>query len=284
MELPLARQFAGIGAEFGINLAVLGLCFALLPGARRNPALPRNFGLAQGLWALAGFGIVMAGGGTLLFNVLTMENLVLIARHSPARIDFSSGEVLRATVLAGELAAALWVAWYLRRLGPLRIRDGGATGIGWRAAPGQAYAATCAVAVGILGFVLMLNHLLPPDIHKLQALPIAQLFQGSALSVLPLLVVAVIVAPVLEEIVFRGIAFAGLATRIGPVWAGVVTTLVFMAAHAQEKIHYLPGFLDVGLFAVAAVWLRLKYHSIRPGILLHILYNAGAMLAASWLD
>ena len=56
-----------------------------------------------------------------------------------------------------------------------------------------------------------------------------------------------------------------------------------MIVHAPQKIYYPPGFLDVGLVAVAAVLLRLKYHSIRPGILLHILYNGGSMLAVTLL-
>lgn len=277
----LALPFAEIGAEFGVNLAVLALCFALLPGARRNPAMPQPFGLAQGIWGLAGFGIAMAAGGTLTINVLTLENLILVSRHSPVRIDFSSPGTLRATVLAGEITAALWVAWFVRRLGAAHTRDGSPTGIGWRAAPAKAYAAAFGMAMGIIGIVLALYHVLPPDTNKLQVLPMAQLFEGSVLSVLPLLIVAVFVAPALEEIVFRGIAFAGLAARLGPGWAGVITTLIFMAAHAQEKIHYLPGFLDVGLIAVAAVWLRLKFHSIRPGILLHIVYNSAMMLAVS---
>ena len=145
----------------------------------------------------------------------------------------------------------------------------------------RAYGIALAAAVGLLAIVTALTHVLPPDIDKLRALPMARLFEGSALSVLPLVILATIVAPVLEEIVFRGIAFAGLAARFGPGWAGVITTGIFMAAHAQVKIHYLPGFLDVGLMAAMAVWLRLKFHSIRPGILLHILYNTGSMLLVS---
>jgi membrane protease YdiL (CAAX protease family) len=280
----LHSQIAGLGVEFGLNLAVLGLCFALLPGARRDPALPQPFGLVQGVWGLAGFGITMAAGGLLLFNVVTLENLILIARHNPARVDFSSTDLLRATALAGEITAALWVVWYFRRLGPARAADGSATGIAWRAAPARAYGVALAAAAGLLVIVTAINHFLPPDMDKLQALPMAKVFEGSGISVLPLLILAMFVAPALEEIVFRGIAFAGLATRFGPGWAGAITTVIFMAAHAQVKIHYLPGFFDVGLMAVAAVWLRLKFHSIRPGILLHIVYNTGAMLSASWFS
>jgi membrane protease YdiL (CAAX protease family) len=280
---PAAQKFVLLGAEFGANLAVLALCFALLPKARHNPLLPQPFGLVQGIWAMFGFGVVMAAGGTLAANIFAVEDFILIARDVPARVDFSGRMFLLSTVLAGEAAAALWVAWYFHRLGPVRLHDGSITGIGWRQAPPRAYALALLAAIGLIGLVQLVFHLLPPNMQALQALPMAKLFDGSAIAVLPLLVVAVFIGPVLEEIIFRGIAFAGLATRLGPGWAGAITTLIFMAAHAQEKIHYLPGFLDVGLMAVAAVWLRVKFGSIRPGIMLHVAYNAGAIVVASWI-
>ena len=276
-----ALKLAGLGAEFGFDLFVLAFCFALLPGARRIPATPQKFGLIQGIWAMLGFGIVMASGGLLLVNILAIEDFILALHHSPARVDFSGHAFLLGMALAGETAAALWVAWYLRRQGSQRLADGSTTGIAWRAAPPAAYLAATFCALGIIILVMLLYHFIPPDFNKLQNLPMEKLFAGSGLSLLPLLLVVVFIGPVLEEFVFRGIAFAGLATRLGPFRAGAITTLAFMAAHAPEKIHYLPGFIDVGLLAATAAFLRVKFHSIRPGILLHILYNAGSALAAS---
>jgi len=136
----------------------------------------------------------------------------------------------------------------------------------------------------IVAIVLIMYRIVPPDLQKLQNLPMAKLFTGTGISLVPLLIIAIFIGPALEEMVFRGIAFAGIAARLGPLWAAIITTAIFMAAHAPEKIHYLPGFLDVGLLALTAIALRLKFHSIRPGILLHILYNAGSMVAASFMQ
>ena len=105
--------------------------------------------------------------------------------------------------------------------------------------------------------------------------------RSSGPALVPPILIATFLAPVLEEIIFRGIAFAGLAARFGTVRAAIVSVALFVLVHAPQKIYYLPGFLDVGLVALAAVWLRLKYRSIRPGILLHILYNGGSMLAVA---
>lgn len=270
-----------LGAEIGLNAFVFAFCFAALPGARRPLASPPSLGLLQGIWGMAGFGIMMLAGGLLLTNLLSVEDIVLIARHNPARVDYGGHNFLLAAACAGELAAGWWVLWYLRRLGPAAQADGSAAGLAWRPAAPRAYVIAAGCALAIIGFVMALYHFIPPDMAKLESLPMAKLFTGPALSLLPLLFIAIFLGPALEELVFRGIAFAGIAARLGPVWAGVITTIIFMAAHAPEKIYYPPGFIDVGLMAAASVLLRLQFRSIRPGIALHIIYNFGSMLAAS---
>lgn len=276
-----AVMILGFGAECGLVVFILALCFAGLPGLRRPPGVIRPFGLAQGLWGMAGFGLMMAAAGLLLVNILVVENFILMWRHSPNRVSFTGHNFFLTVALAGELAAALWVAWYLRRIGAERVHDRSPSGIGWAKAVRRAYLEAAFYAACIITVVMVLYHLEPPALDKLAASPMERLFSGSSLSLLPILVVALFIGPVLEEFVFRGIGFAGIATRFGPAWAGILTTLAFMGAHAPEKIYYPLGFIDVGLLATASVLLRLRYGSIRPGIVLHVLYNGGAMLASA---
>jgi membrane protease YdiL (CAAX protease family) len=278
-----ARHLLAPGAEVGFDVYMFALLFAVLPGARRPPADWQPFGPAQAVWAIVGFGASLLAGGLAVYNILFVEDLVFTALHNPARANFGSPDVLAATALVGELAAALWINWYLRRLGPDRLTDGTAGGIAWRPAPPAGYAVAALCAAGIIALVIILYHLRPPDLTVLNALPMAKLFQASVWSLLPVLALIAFLAPVLEEFVFRGIAFGGLAARLGPLAAGIITTALFMLVHAEEKIHYLPGFIDVGLMAAAAAWLRVRFASIRPGILLHILYNGGLMLASGLL-
>jgi len=79
-------------------------------------------------------------------------------------------------------------------------------------------------------------------------------------------------------VLFRGLAFAGIATRFGTGWAVILTTLIFTALHAPEKLLYLPGFADVAAVALISCWLRLRYRSIRPGIAMHFMYNFGMLI------
>jgi len=216
-------------------------------------------------------------GCTLVFTAATWA---LHKAHLP--VPAFGGAVL-VTVVAGYVASALWSFWYIGRLGQARLRDGSVTGIAWRRATIGAYAAAFGLAVLIIAAVVVIVHIFPPDMASIKNMPSAKLFDGPGWPALVLAVLAVIIAPPVEEYVFRGGVFAALASRVSPLWAGIITTAIFVAVHAPEKIYYPAGFIDVGLMAAAASWLRVRFGSIRPGILLHLLYNFGLMFAAGTL-
>jgi membrane protease YdiL (CAAX protease family) len=270
-------KLLGLGCGFAAFL--IAASFGLLPGVRKKRAV--CWGLVQAFWLIIGFmAMQIAGtlGCTLLLAALAW--LAVHALHVPSA-GMQSGALMAA--LAGYFASALWAVWYIGRLGPARVRDGSVTGIAWRRAPRGAYFTAALAAAVIIMVVVIIVHIFPPNMAAVRNMPSAKLFAGPGWPALVLLVLAVFIAPPVEEYVFRGGLFAALASRVSPFWAGVITTAVFMAVHWQEKKFYLPGFIDVGLMAAAAAWMRVRFGSIRPGILLHLLYNFGLMFAAGTL-
>lgn len=99
-------------------------------------------------------------------------------------------------------------------------------------------------------------------------------FMGSAQPALPelaaLLFSAVILAPVFEEIVFRGFLFQGLRKKTGAVWAAVISTVLFALVHTQYDLW---GWLSVGLTGIAACYMTLRTGSLKSAIALHALIN-----------
>ncbi len=273
------RRLGQVGAVPAILAWLIGLNFAALPGARRPPQAPAHLGLAQGIWAMLGTLLMMLCGFLLPFITALYLTLIGILRlHKSPMPSPHDLPLMASGLLASELLAALWVLWYARRQGMARLRDGSASGLAWCAAPRRAYAAAALCALAGLLLAALEFHLIPPDMSKLKLLPMAQLYQGGPGMIALVLFVSIIMAPLLEETLFRGIAFAGIATRLGPLWASFITTAAFTALHAPEKIYYPIGFLDVALLALLACVLRLRYRSIRPGILMHFLYNFGMLL------
>ena len=85
-------------------------------------------------------------------------------------------------------------------------------------------------------------------------------------------VVVAVVAPVVEELFFRGLGVRVL-TVFGSVGAVVVSGLAFGLAHGL-----LVGLVPLALFGAGLAWVRLRAESIWPGVVAHGLYN-GTVLA-----
>lgn len=84
----------------------------------------------------------------------------------------------------------------------------------------------------------------------------------------------VVVAPLTEELVFRGILVRGLAIRYGARRGIVFGALIFALAHLYPA--KLPGVFAGGLMLG---WLVLRTGSVWPGVFAHMLNNGIAFLA-----
>jgi uncharacterized protein len=94
---------------------------------------------------------------------------------------------------------------------------------------------------------------------------------------LPLLFFAiVVVAPVMEEIVFRGFFYEGLRhSRLGSAGAILLASLVWASIHLQYEWFYIGQVFVVGLLFGAIRW---STGSLIPAILAHALMNLAGML------
>jgi membrane protease YdiL (CAAX protease family) len=89
-------------------------------------------------------------------------------------------------------------------------------------------------------------------------------------SFLAMLFLTVIVAPIFEEIVFRGFLFQGLREKLGTLSAGVISTLLFTLGHVQYDIW---GCLSVAIMGAGAAFLTLRTGSLNTAIVFHALVN-----------
>ena len=92
----------------------------------------------------------------------------------------------------------------------------------------------------------------------------------------------IVLFPVVEETLFRGFLFTGLAQSWGPILAGMVTTVLFVVVHMPKVLEYWPGLVAVILIGALTVVLRIRTGSLAPGITMHSTYN-GTLVAAAFL-
>jgi len=98
-------------------------------------------------------------------------------------------------------------------------------------------------------------------------------------KLLPSLFAFALLAPMVEELIFRGLLYGWVEGRWGSRVALVVSSLAFAAAH-YEPAHILLV-LPLGfLFG----WLRRRTNSLMPSLVSHIVNNGFAVLSAAYLS
>jgi len=87
--------------------------------------------------------------------------------------------------------------------------------------------------------------------------------------------VVTLVAPFVEELLFRGLGFGLLTQFVMPVPAILVTGVAFGLDHGLVL-----GLPVLTIFGITLGWLRWKTESVVPGMVVHCLFNAAALAAA----
>ena len=189
--------------------------------------------------------------------------VLLVAIRRPA-ID------LGLLVTLGELVMLLpvaYVAFWRRRAG---WRALGLRGFTWRALVlgfgllFLAYLFTALYGVALALFRLRIQMDLAPVFSRLS-------------SPWWLLVGGAVIAPVVEEIFFRGFVFAGFRRGYGWRKAALLSSALFALIHGEWT-----AFLPIFLLGLVLAYLYHRSHSLWPGIFLHMLNNT-ATLAVAYL-
>ena len=138
----------------------------------------------------------------------------------------------------------------------------------WAAAAGWSFA----VLVAVLVAGLLLDPLLHPG--REQGLTPSSWNGDRATQFAANFVVIALVAPIAEELTFRGVGF-GLLAPYGRALAIVGVGVAFGLAHGL--VEALPILV---FFGTALAWLRSRTESVLPGIVVHASWNAIALLSA----
>ena len=209
---------------------------------------------------------VLAG---LFLGGLFLPIPVLIA---DPELDSHAGLIAVQAILGVTLiATALIVAEApRRRLGPalsrLGLRRVGPSAFGWAALAYFGYLALIAVYAS---FVVEPNQ---EDIARDLGLD-----AGVATAALSIVLIA-FVAPVAEELFFRGVLYGGLRVKLGPILAALISGAVFGALHATTGITAVPPLV---VFGVALALLYEKTGSLWPPIFLHFVNNSIALAVSA---
>lgn len=153
---------------------------------------------------------------------------------------------------------------------PLGLAGGiqalGLRGVGWRP-----------VALGVVGTTVLSFAVSQIGIQPEGVRQVTDAVRDPAVLI-PTLLILALLAPVVEELVFRGLLYGWVAGRWGPLPAFLVSSLAFAAAHVEPA--HIALVLPLGLWFG---WLRWRTNSLLPSLVAHVINNGLAVIGAAYL-
>jgi membrane protease YdiL (CAAX protease family) len=178
---------------------------------------------------------------------------------------------LQALVVLAIVAVFVWGHQQVGLVGLLVMVVVWPPAVSWRPLPVgrvlRAYVPFAAVWLGLTIVYLQVMHgvgwsVLPqPALERLAESGFST--SGFALSVLGM----VVLAPVFEEVIFRGYLFCAFGTVLPPLATQLLTAVLFGLAHGLDYA------LPIGMLALLFGWLRTRYQSLLPSIFAHAVHN-----------
>ncbi|HXF51227.1 MAG TPA: type II CAAX endopeptidase family protein [Dehalococcoidia bacterium] len=214
-------------------------------------------------WGLKEIGVAVLYPLAILALALAVTLAVDTSTQDVSDADVIAGLIISLVVIDGGLAALVW--------GLAMVRCGGRfADLGFRRMPLDRLWIAAGLVVFAYAVVVAWQYLLLPfgvtpeqDTETLVQSP----------AVLPLSAFAVIiVAPLVEEMFFRGFVFGGLVSRIGWAPAALASGVLFGAVHGNSP-DALPLIVPFTLIGAAFAWGYYRTGSLWVSVAAHFLFN-----------
>lgn len=236
------------------------------------PALPEDLRVPWGWSDLLVFLLVALGG------TAAISYFLLLVFHflgfSPAVVR-SSANVKSLFVVVNQGILSTFLLFYLYAHVRARFRMPFWRALGWRSLDvagiprGLAYAAC--VAGGI--FFSLFIEFASAAFEKKAKLPIESFFQDRR-SALLLMAMGILIAPLVEETIFRGYLYPVLARSFGIGWAVLVTGALFGLLHAPQLWGGWGQIFLLILVGIVFTYVRALSRTVVASYLLHLSYNS----------
>lgn len=214
------------------------------------------------------YGLFLAATGTLGRDLM----------NDPKALTQFNNSILLPAAAFGIVFSGIVVYLRARQLDVNELRS--SNGAAWQTGTPRGVLIGLAVGVVVAVGYLSLAKFLLPWVHVTSLPPMLAAASRAGSPQMFWIICIVMLAPVIEEPLFRGIMFAGFSRSFGTTRAAIMTTSLFVASHFFEFIHFWPGAIGILGLSVTAQALRTRTGAIGPSIAAHFAYNS---LLAAWL-
>ena len=215
---------------------------------------------------------VFGGAGIVLHKSLTtLQNDSVL---------FPAIAVIAQVLISAATIIYFWILVRIRRSkSPVQPPEGFWRTMGFRPLAQSGSAATRVLLCLLGGVVLsIIISVFSSFAGKQPPTPIDTLFQSRTAIVL-LMGFGILVAPLVEEMMFRGFLYLVVARRFG-MFAGIMFTgILFGLFHALQLWGAWPLIALLMGVGIAFTWVRARTHSVTASLLMHIAYNSTLFVA-----
>jgi membrane protease YdiL (CAAX protease family) len=228
------------------------------PPAPRYEAKPVDL-----LWAFIVWGI---SGGFLLLLEYGFRLLLLLSGRRIPEVQFTEGGVILSLAVTFIMQVAGFVAAWMvvTRLG----RRPFWRTLGWGWIPQFKLVHAIVLAFLMLGVAILLQRILPyqeTDMEKLLKMGLAARIVVAAL--------AVMTAPFIEEIVYRGVIFSTIEGLMGKAPAVIFVTLLFALVHVPQYWGSVATIAAILSLSFVLTLLRAWTGKLLPCVVTHLVFN-----------
>lgn len=148
-----------------------------------------------------------------------------------------------------------------------RLRFFESVGWGWRRGVGPRQVVLVFLAIYALSLVV--SNLLPEQ----GPTPFSRVLDSSFAVRIAVGIFAVVSAPLVEEVIYRGVMYPAFARRFGQAAAILLVSALFLVVHADQYAAAPAIMIPLGALSLALTWLRAYTGSLLPSFALHLLFN-----------
>ncbi len=167
------------------------------------------------------------------------------------------------------------------------LGDTSEVGAAWALGGWKAIAKGFGLGVSIASIYLFAAIIVHPHGNEESVGPLTKMSMTKGLPQTLWVIMALLLAPAFEEMLFRGVLYGGYRKSFGATRAAWLTTAIFALLHIAEVIYFLPALLGIAGMALLALRMRLRHSAIGPAIAVHFGYNsivALAVILSTWFQ
>ena len=244
-----------------------------IPGAEFELATGSSVGPDNPPWGVVAAVITLFTSISLLLLVPNLFVLPYVAYHyhgSPAmtQAELLANKTVVFLLVTGWVPAhllTLGLIWAVAtKLGKFSVRD--VFGFSWPRDFGPWKSVGLAISLFIVAILVTAwSGAQPTDLD--------QILQSSRAAALMMALIAIATAPLVEEMIYRGILYSALQRVIGRLFAVLVVAGTFAGLHVWQYRQNIGAILSISLLSVVLTTIRARTGRLLPCFMIHFVFN-----------